>query len=191
LNGFFQSNFLKNRENLEALKMAIQFEEMILSNEYLIDYKVTTDGRITRARKIYPNYNRRHPKQKITIKEKYGHLLEKKKDENLDLIEKKKYFKGKLAFNERTLDVGIITAYNPGNNKDVMRFTVLYAKHVPEKGRDFYEKGNNTWNENTCKVFNDRYELYKYIENTRSSILDTNVIIDVIEKKLNILNYNN
>jgi hypothetical protein len=182
LNGFFQTNFLGDNENIEALKLAISIEEMILSSGYSIDYYVTSDNRILRANLILPNPTNK--KQEITIKEKFSHLLPKE-----EVVKDINYYKGKLAYNENKMDVGIITGYNPNNTKDKMRFNVRYAKKN-EVGE--YVAGPNAWNEEVCTVFDNRQDLYIHIENTTASMINLcNSIIDTLDERLNFLKYEN
>jgi len=190
LNGFFQSNFFRDN-NIEALKLAIEIEDLILKSNYKIDYYTTQDGRILRANKILPMPE--DWEQKITIKKKFSSFLSKLEiPEIAEIIEVKKdvnYFRGKLAYNEKLKDIGIITGYFPNNNKSKMRFSVKYAKNL--KGNDnIVTLGLTAWNEDVCEVFNTIEELYSYIQiqSTEKSLIDKgDSIIKNLEEKLNFL----
>jgi hypothetical protein len=189
LNGFFQTNFGGDNENIEALILAVNIEDLILDSGYMIDYTVTSDGRILRANLILPNNSQM--KQEVTIRNVYGHLLPK--EHKKEVIKDVNYFKGKLAYNEGKLDVGIIRSYNRNNKelKPKMRFGIKYAKRIIENDEHAgYVVGPNAWNESACKVFSTRKELFEYIENTTSSNMSLcNSIIEMLDKRLDFLKY--
>jgi hypothetical protein len=192
LNGFFQTNFNGDRDNIEALKLAVNIEDLILENGYMIDYSVTNDGRILRANLILPNPSQM--KQEITIKKKFSHLLPKVEKKKKEVVKDSDYFKGKLVYNEGKLDVGIIRSYNRNNKelKPKMRFGIKYAKRIIEGDENAgYVIGPNAWNEDACKVFDTRQELYEYIENTTATqdMSLCNSIIDMLDKRLDFLRF--
>jgi hypothetical protein len=191
LNGFFQSNFLGDKENLEALRLAISIEDLILSSGYRIDYYITSDGRILRANKIIPNSSNKN--QKITIKEKFGHLLPK--DEPVEEVVKDiNYYKGKLVYNRNLKNVGVITGYSPffpSDPNSKMRFSFEYVKDEKKDNVEF-TLSTSAWVEDVCMVFDDRLDLFIYIENSMSSMFDDcNSLTDLLDRKLDFLGYQN
>jgi hypothetical protein len=189
LNSIYKHYFEDN--DLGSLKMAIDLEKSIISNGYLIEYEIVKkNSEIRRAGSVTKNEKKK--KQKITIFEKYGHVLAADPVMNEELRKEKHpaYNKGKLVYNWNIDQFGLIFGYYLDNSKTIMRYSVEYIKGNANEGLVL---STSAWNEPLCnKPMSTRRGFINHLEEMIRSHKNPEMLSDKlspIETKINLLGF--
>src|SRR5699024_4065092 len=124
--------------------------------EYEVVKSGAEKGEIRRVSIITPK--EKGMKQKLTLKKKYGEII----NESPQVMKQlgSLYNSGKYVLNLKAFKYGIIEGFYPNNNKDKMRYCVLYVDLLETKN---HKLGTTAWDYDKVEVFENIQDLIYYI----------------------------